>query len=101
MNLIYRPLPARDGINPITRIVVDETFLVSHVTAKKAALVAEMATANDAIAAACAAAERAELEFPGSGTDHTGPIERLRVQITDLEGRIEHYAQALAIFDPA
>ena len=101
MNLIFRPAVAVDG-TPNTRRSVSTEAVVANVTAAKSALEAELQSKVTALAETCAAAERTELEYAGLGRghEHSGTIEQLRVQITDLEGRIEHYTQALVVLDP-
>lgn len=100
MNLLYRP-PAVSDLAAHTRHVVDDAVLIARVEGKKTALVAALATATTAIATACAAAERHEVEYPAEQSPDTGTIERLRLEITDIEGQIEHLTQALVILNPA
>lgn len=100
MNLLFRPEPARDGV-PVTQRTVSDQAVEDSATAKKAALETTLATKTAELTAACAAAERAELEQAGLGRagDYSGEIEQLRQEITELEGRIEFYDQVLAAFE--
>jgi hypothetical protein len=97
MNLVYYPT-ARGDRNPLKPQAADDATVAAAMSARKAAAESELATRQDELAQACAEAARDEL-ITGSGQDHTGAIARAVQRITELEGLIEFYDQALSVLE--
>lgn len=95
MNLIYTARPALDaGAAHGTRSSLSNAAVSAYITNQKAVVQASLDAEMVNLQTACGAAAHDAIESPGASLAAAG-IGAIVNRITDLEGKIQFYAQAL------